>query len=382
MSAGVVDPHLRLHLERFLAMMPIDLIHYLLEQNILSFDSVVDGDVVVSDTSSRNQNYKVIRRENPGLFIKQASSMQQQAPMTLNREATFYQVVSSDDTFASLREYLPVFYSFDKEKWLLVVELFTDSLNLRQYHNALHSFPLSVGRLLGRALACCHAVKELPPPLQNVLSGTGHFPWVLSADYHRQTARTSINPAAAELLDIISQYEEFDELLGELRQDWNPRCLTHGDIKWDNCIAPPTQKDDIETLKIIDWETFAYGDPGWDVGSVFHAYLSYWVWSMSAGQTDTANLIQSARYPIEAMQPAIRAFWDTYCTELGLDASSRHELLIHSNRYSGARLIQTAYESMYGASQLNEQTIYLIQLSVNILTDPQEAAEVLLGITP
>jgi hypothetical protein len=49
-------------------------------------------------------------------------------------------------------------------------------------------------------------------------------------------------------------------------------------------------------------------------------------------------------------------------------------------RYAGARLVQTAYEQMRWEIELTADMIYLLQLSLNVLHRPLEAAVQLLGI--
>jgi hypothetical protein len=44
-------------------------------------------------------------------------------------------------------------------------------------------------------------------------------------------------------------------------------------------------------------------------------------------------------------------------------------------------MIQTAYEFMQMQPQLNNQTLYVLQASMNILTQPEEAAKELLGVS-
>ena len=47
--------------------------YFLAERGLLSFDSVVDGDFMIVDQSSRNRNLKILRRKSTGFFIKQVA---------------------------------------------------------------------------------------------------------------------------------------------------------------------------------------------------------------------------------------------------------------------------------------------------------------------
>ena len=50
------------------------------------------------------------------------------------------------------------------------------------------------------------------------------------------------------------------------------------------------------------------------------------------------------------------------------------------NRYCGARMIQTAYEYLQYSQQISQPTLFLLQASMNILSNPQEAIYELLGM--
>jgi len=54
--------------------------------------------------------------------------------------------------------------------------------------------------------------------------------------------------------------------------------------------------------------------------------------------------------------------------------------LIRSVRYAGARLVQTAYEQGQTSSLLTSNIVVLLQLALNILQRPADAAFALLGI--
>ena len=48
-----------------------NVVHYLLEQGLLTLDAVVDGELMVIDATRRNRNFKVMRRGQQGYFVKQ-----------------------------------------------------------------------------------------------------------------------------------------------------------------------------------------------------------------------------------------------------------------------------------------------------------------------
>ncbi|HWW61553.1 MAG TPA: hypothetical protein VN181_09310, partial [Thermoanaerobaculia bacterium] len=73
---------------------------------------------------------------------------------------------------------------------------------------------------------------------------------------------------------------------------------------------------------------------------------------------------------IETMQPAMRAFWEAY----------GGEDLERVAAYTGARLLQHAYESMAIAPALTPHALWQMQAAVNVLESPMKAAADLLGL--
>ncbi len=123
------------------------------------------------------------------------------------------------------------------------------------------------------------------------------------------------------------------------------------------------------------------GDPCWDVGAVFGGYLSFWLLSIPiTGETPPDRFLELAQYPLEKMQPAIRSFWRAYVRRMDLDAAASNQWLLRASKYGAARLVQTAFEQMQHSMQLIGNVMCFLQLGLNIMQRPQEAAVQLLGI--
>jgi uncharacterized membrane-anchored protein len=77
-------------------------------------------------------------------------------------------------------------------------------------------------------------------------------------------------------------------------------------------------------------------------------WISFWVFSMPAvAGVPAEQLVGAAQFPVEKMQPAIRAFWMTYVETRGLNSEEARDALERSVSYGAARMIHTAYEYMY-----------------------------------
>jgi hypothetical protein len=119
------------------------------------------------------------------------------------------------------------------------------------------------------------------------------------------------------------------------------------------------------------------GDPAWDVGSVFQSYASH---SVAATPLEDATPEDAAERFAAAMsqaKPHIRRFWSTYA-DLAVPERERAAFLERSIQFAGSRLLQTAYEWCQGDSRMSRPVVSILQLGMNLIVNPRQAASVLL----
>jgi aminoglycoside phosphotransferase (APT) family kinase protein len=208
-------------------------------------------------------------------------------------------------------------------------------------------------------------------------------PWVLSVHQPNLSIFRNASSASLELIRIVQSAPEFGDRLDDLRGRWEPSCLIHHDVKWDNLIACPTgSRRATFELKIIDWEAAQLGDPRWDVGSVFSQYLSLWLFSIPiTGRDPPERFPDLAKFPLSRMQPAMSDCWSAYRKRANIDCPGDTAWLSDAVSYAGARLVQTAFEAAQVATHLDSSMVLHLQLASNILRRPREAIAHLLGIT-
>jgi Phosphotransferase enzyme family len=359
-----------------------NVVHYLLEQRLLVLDSVIDGDLMVTDITRRNRNFKIIRRASPGYFVKQIQNWDPQTVATLASEAMCYRLARGGAEFAPLAALVPRDFLYDSQRHVLVTELLPDNESLSDHHRRLNAFPPDTARLLGTLFGRLH---RDPVPIEGRAEATAFRrqpPWILSAAHQQGTNLFgALSAGNAQLLQIVQSYPEFQRTLEELRAEWNIAGLIHGDLKWDNCVVYRAPGNGALALKVVDWELADLGDPRWDLGALLQAYISFWVFSMRiSAELPATQIANTAQYPIEAMQPSVRAFWQAYVEARGLDRPAAQALLVSSVKFGAARMIQTAYESMQYSAQISTNALGLLQVSFNILREPSEAVTHLLGL--
>ncbi len=354
---------------------------YLLHRKLISPEVVVRGDLLVIDEARRNSNYKVMSRQGPGYLLKQGIGPNGSAMVA--REARIYLSIQARADAQRLRRYLPNCYGYDPETGVLILELLYEAESMGSLRRRHGRCSTALASAVGEALGSLHAL----PGREKQPSGQERElfynpPWALAIHRPPLAIFRDISSANLRLIEMIQNTTEFCRLLDELRQGWRMDTLIHFDIKGDNLVVytPPNGQRKTR-VALVDWESARMGDVCWDIASVFSDYLGHWLFSIPiTGEEPPERFLEMARYPLESIQPAIRAFWHSYVRCMGMDKAMSMQTLLRSVRYSAVRLLQTGYESLQLSSQLSGNIYGLLQLSLNILQRPLEASVYLLGI--
>jgi Phosphotransferase enzyme family len=341
-----------------------DVVPYLLERGSLSRQTIVEDGIVVRDVSSRHHNFRVEIQSGGGLHLKQASGALSKEQ--LQREADMYRTLRASDP--RLSAVVPELRDYDELSCILITSLVPDAEDLSTFHHRTKQFPSSVGALVGEALGLLHSMTAESghscsrPPFLGM-----HTP---GFEIFREASAANL-----ELIRIVQSAPLLCARLDEIRQSLRCEALLHNDIKWSNLLLSG------DCLSIVDWEAAEFGDPAWDLGSIFGQYLSCWVFSIPvSGTSPAANFAELAGLPLSRMKGALHACWTAYFTTRALSMLAANELLLRAIGLTGIRLLQTAYEASQFATQLTSNDILHLQLASNMLERPLEAGRHLLGL--
>ena len=368
---------------------------YLIERGLMSVDSILNGDLIISSAARRNRNLRIKRKEEASYLIKQPDDPAGGAHQTLRAEAAWYSFCFEEAEAEPMRAYLPRLRFFDPERSLVVLDLLDGAVPLWQ-----HPQREEAARLVGTALATFH----------HTFRGTTHprlgwlhrqTPWVMRVHKPSPDLLSSLTPANVETLRILQTQEQISAHLDALRKQWRVETVIHNDIKSDNILVggwrlavggsddsaraeavattvtvpPPT------AIAIVDWELVQLGDPAWDIAGLLQDFMLLWVTSMTVtpGAT-TDELAASARLPLADLQRAIRAFWKSYRAAADLAPEAAARLITRAVAFSAARLIQSAYEMGAVTPALAPASVLLLQVSANLLRDPEAGQVQLYGL--
>ncbi|TCM33821.1 phosphotransferase family enzyme [Kribbella sp. VKM Ac-2568] len=189
-----------------------------------------------------------------------------------------------------------------------------------------------------------------------------------------------LSPANLQVLKLIQIDRTMVTALDGLRRDWTADTIIHNDLKGDNLLVTTTADGGVG-VHIVDWELISVGDAAWDVGSVFRDFLDYWLLSVPlSGDLTPEEMLQGAQIPLAKLHPAIRAFWNAYRAAAEMEASVLNSFLLRSVRLSAARMVQGAYELSLSTQNPPNVAYGMLQLALNILSDPRDASLHLFGL--
>jgi len=335
-------------------------------------DVVGDG-VRVIDMSRRSQNVAVQRALGQSFLVKHSP----QAGSSDTRERYVYQLLHKRDD--PISRHVPPLLERDEAQ--MCVEYFPFAVSVNQLVDDAGQFPNWLASGLGTWLGQLHTANRLrSSTVSQALQGT--HSWVLSVDLPTPELIKSSSGATLRILETVQQHADIRNSLCELRTLWTRESLIHNDLKWDNIIVLQPESEGSDAFRVIDWELAGIGDPRWDVGSVFAAFLGLWGGSIPVLQgSPPDHLIDLAAHPLDMLQPAAQSFWSAYL-ESTRRHSPAHQDIEPVMRYCGARLIQTAIERAQLRSTQTTDSVLLLQIAQNTLRYPHEAAHNLLGLSP
>lgn len=345
----------------------------LLRHGLISSSSLVSGQVIVEDTSSRNSNRRVSRRRGAYYLLKQSTDLANDA--TVKREAQVYVCLSQFHHFASN---LVRYFCYDAEENVLILEYVRGMIDLARHFAKGGRITVVAGSGMGRVLGLLHRIDA--GQLCGDVALSSEAPWILSL--HRPSLRSlrDVSSGNLELIRVVQSKPSLCDKLEELRAVWQPRALIHMDVRWSNWLVPdPAAPKSASGIKLLDWETACLGDPRWDVGCALSDNLVWW--ALQVPETGGEVSRRSDGNATRIMHRAIGAFWRQYYQTAGVGVAERTQFLYTSLQYAAARLIQSAYERLQQAGTVDRFGVSLLQLSANVFQYPDAAVDRLCGLS-
>jgi hypothetical protein len=301
-----------------------------------------DEPVQVRNLSRRNHNLAVEIGGRAVWLVKQIQHHTPEVVASLAREAYCYYAAENGGPLAPLHTLMPRCAYFDSAHSILVIG-FLEGINAADAQERVGPFDAHLPQELGRVLARVH---RTPAPSRF----PRQLPWVLQPpdDRWRFSARS-------RFLALFHADRAVARALAGLRDSWRANTFIHGDARPENFVFSPAFE-----VRLVDWELADVGDAVWDCANVMQYYWTRWV---SMGWPSIGWPLPEAW---NALTCALQSFWMTY------NEGSRQPL-DRVTRFTGARLIQTAYEHFASAGGVTAVVERLVRLANLLLVQTDQA---------
>lgn len=370
--------------EKNIALTATNVVAYLKSRGFCDDESETAVNWRVAECPSRNWNFVVTRADGgQGFFVKQLRVQDPESFRMMQREATIYQLANYEPDFADLKRIIPPFFNFEDHSKIIVLGL-VNGPNLMQSQQQMQQFPAEFGQGLGHALAILHhrVGRGLCATPSHQLFAR-EAPGIFTAHRNGPLIRW-LGAGQMRLIEQVREHTQLSQGLDDMAASWRPDAFIHGDIKFENAIIVTRPASDLfssdtgEQLMLVDWELADVGEPCWDVGSAFQAYLSLCLRAVPAHRNlSLREHLEHSTIAIESLSNAIKAFWQSYCKECDLDEVSTQALLERSMRCASARMIQMALEVMHGQAQPTPMALSLLEVSMDLMTHVRETIKLL-----
>ncbi len=357
-----------------------NLSNYLISRGLLDAQSIVDGDYTVSEHGRRNRNFKVHRRKQPGIFVKQVKVLDPLSTATVKREAGFYRAVHGDPKFSALREMIPEFLDYESRRHAVALRLADGAESLAEKQGREGIYREDTAHLLGHALGTIHLhgpAMHADPATRGLF--TSQLPWPITLDQTGYSFLTNIGPIGPALAAEIQKIPTLQPKLSALRAEWRYDCLIHGDMKFDNCLIR-TGPDGVPNLTIVDWELADIGEAAWDLGSIYKDLLMAVL--MSSEYRESAVRNNTSAPPLvtlESVQPAALAFWNGYHAGRRMPPQYHSAFLDKVVRFTAARMVLAVLEYLFNSNEMNQLGHHTLQTAVWLLEAPQDGRLRMIG---
>lgn len=344
---------------------------YLLQTGLLSARDLVNHDWFALQPDPRRPVLYVSRVGGPGWVVKQPNPLDSDHVAQLDREAGLYRLAETDSWARPLRPLLPRFRAYDSGVHALIIErVVGDSAWAHLRRTSAN--PARLGKLLGRAFSRIHLpISDRTLPSRFL---PAELPWVLQLD--RASITEKERPSAVRALDLIRGEAALLEALRHLNKDWRPQTLIHGDAKLDNAMVSQIPS---HSVRIVDWQLAAIGDPDWDIGSMVQSVLVLWLSGVAFREGEAFDrAIERSAYPFSLVRSFITNLLTTYMRETSRGSTRTASALRRIFRFAGARLVQSAFEHARTEGDFTRRHLAMLQMSLQLLQDPDAAAADLL----
>ncbi|MBD2167798.1 phosphotransferase [Calothrix membranacea FACHB-236] len=291
-----------------------------------------------------------------------------------------------------LRSSLSEAVHFNAYDSIIVFNYLSDYRDLNDFYIKTNIFPPEVATLIAGILATVHRTTINNQKYQEFLvDSLGEQANLPSPNFTLGLERVEpeiFGLVPADALKFFVLYQRYDSLgqgIAQLSQAYKPCCLTHNDLKLNNILLRNGWEESLDsagTIRIIDWERSAWGDPAYDLGTMIASYLQIWLSSLVISQSlDIQEALRLAIVPLEYLQPSITAFIKAYFRKFPEIIEHRPDFLKLAIQFAGLALIQQIQAMIQYQKSFGNMGICMLQVAKSLLCRPEQAISTVFGMT-
>ncbi|PSB02210.1 phosphotransferase family protein [Merismopedia glauca] len=363
---------------------------YLNEKNLCGLDNYDRTKVELK--IAKNFNLLVTLESSQKLLVKQERHNKQgKSAGEFLREWRIQELLHNFAEFAAIRHLFPEVLDFDRDKSIITFNYLDNYRDLAEFYTKEQTYPEAIATDIGAAIAKIHRftlnkleyrdflTSESPSELQIAL---------YLGEIDRITPEVfGIYPAdGLKFLALYQRYDSLGKAIASLTSSYQPCCLTHNDLKFNNLLLnndwAKNISDSPSILRLIDWERSSWGDPAFDIGSLVASYVQIWLGSLVVSKDITLEeSLRMAVTPLELLQPSLAAMITTYLAKFPEILQQQPAFISRVVQFAGLVLIQQIQAMLQYQKVFNNIGICMLQVAKSFLCRPQASIPTIFGLS-
>ena len=372
-----------------------NVVSFLKEHILCSSDFQPDAPITLKEGTNFNLVVKSVHGRD--LMVKQNRFCDRQKIGSLPVEWVVQELINSFECLAHLQPLVSEVVFIDWSNSILVSVFYDNYLSLDRFDRVRESFAPKVSYILGGNLAKIHSATYRQ---QAHLDFLRHYLKLDTVNkqpnfIQRLTKLDTsiwgkICPDGFAFYKLYQRFPSLNQAVIELFENIQPSCLIHNDLTLDNFIIDSQinlNLDSVEIapeqIKIIDWERIDWGDPAVDLGMFISEYIGgIWLGSLiSDRHLDLNMMLNTAKFPLEAISPCLKAFIQGYLIQFPQIAIERTDFIRRVVQFVGIGILNRLTYYVEHHYPFDNNSICKLQVAKNLLCYPQQSIETIFAVS-
>lgn len=362
------------------------------------FDYLADKDLCnqseqplnkVEPVAAKNFNLLVTFADERKLLVKQERHNQEgKAAGEFLSEWRIQEFLQQFSELNHLRPFLPEVLHFDSENSIIVKSYLDDYRDLMDFYTKENSFKSEIAAAIGTRIATIHRETFNRQEYQDFFSKNREN----SANDQVTSLIRGLERISPEIFGLVpadglkffALYQRYDSLgqaLAQLSSVFTPSCLTHNDLKLNNILLHRDWEQSSDSIvRLIDWESSAWGDPAFDLGTIINSYVQIWLDSLVISKSlSIEESLRLAMTPLNRLQPSIATLTQAYLHTFPEILEHRPDFLQRVVQFVGFALIRQIEAMIQHQQSFGNMGIAMLQVAKMLLCHPEQSMPTIFG---